>query len=60
MTSGNTREINSPYYLSSEVLTKGFSDYDYGIGFIRSNFNRSMRGKTIERVNKGETIARIN
>ena len=34
---GNSRQINSPYYLSPQLLEKGLSDYSYGIGFQRSN-----------------------
>src|SRR5271155_964593 len=39
---GNTRQINTPYYLGSQLLTEGLSDYDYGIGFDRNNLNSSF------------------
>ena len=39
---GNTHQINSPYYLSSELLQKGLSDYDYGIGFQRTDLSSSF------------------
>jgi outer membrane usher protein len=39
---GNTHQINSPYYLSSELLEKGLSDYDYGIGFQRTDLSSSF------------------
>jgi outer membrane usher protein len=39
---GNTRQINTPYYLSSQLLSEGLSDYDYGIGFIRNDLTSSF------------------
>ena len=39
---GNTHQINSPYYLSSELLEQGLSDYDYGIGFQRNDLSSSF------------------
>ena len=34
---GNEREIASPYYFSTGVLSKGLSDYSYNVGFVREN-----------------------
>jgi outer membrane usher protein len=40
---GNSRQINSPYYLSPQLLEKGLSDYSYGIGFQRNNLADSWQ-----------------
>jgi outer membrane usher protein len=34
---GNERQIASPYYFSTGVLSKGLSDYSYNVGFVREN-----------------------
>jgi outer membrane usher protein len=34
---GNQRQIASPYYFSTGVLSKGLSDYSYNVGFVREN-----------------------
>src|SRR5262249_32862640 len=33
---GNTRQINAPYYLATQLLTQGQSDYSYTLGFRRN------------------------
>jgi outer membrane usher protein len=40
---GNTHQINSPYYLGSQLLAQGLSDYDYGVGFQRTDLTASFR-----------------
>jgi outer membrane usher protein len=34
---GNVREINTPYYVGAQLLQKGLSEYDYGVGFQRND-----------------------
>jgi outer membrane usher protein len=36
---GNERQIASPYYFSTGVLSKGLSDYGYSVGFVRENLS---------------------
>lgn len=38
---GNQTQINSPFYLATQVLDKGLSDYSYGLGFQRNNLATS-------------------
>jgi outer membrane usher protein len=33
---GNTQQINAPYYLATQVLAQGRSDYSYTLGFRRN------------------------
>jgi outer membrane usher protein len=39
---GNTHQIDSPYYLSPQLLMKGLSDYNYGVGFERNDLTSSF------------------
>jgi outer membrane usher protein len=39
---GNVREINTPYYVGAQLLQKGLSEYDYGIGFQRNDLTTSF------------------
>jgi outer membrane usher protein len=38
---GNIQQINSPYYMSPQLLSQGLSDYSYGAGLLRSNLGGS-------------------
>ena len=39
---GNVREINTPYYVGAQLLRKGLSEYDYGVGFQRNDLTTSF------------------
>lgn len=38
---GNIQQINSPYYMSPQLLEQGLSDYSYGAGLMRSDLGAS-------------------
>jgi len=38
---GNQTQINSPYYLSTQVLSEGLSEFSYDIGLSRANYSTS-------------------